>query len=196
MRTRISNIANGMRVQEGCWTSGSAAVAGAHRRRRPSFSCARRASTENLQDAPRCIAGLDTVVGWGQDIRPWVESMISSLSIPKSHSHAGHREYDALKRLLIGMRRRSAPRPAQSVPRDRYWARKRSRACSTSGSPFMLVTTLSPVIDHDKASKIAQAMNDDLHAQAGRGAVGRRQRTAARQVVDARKMVGNGFVGA
>jgi len=61
----------------------------------------------------------------------------------------------------------------------------------------MLVTALSPVIGYDKASKIAhKAMDDDLTLKQAAVQSGDVSETQFNEVVDARKMVGNGLSGA
>lgn len=61
----------------------------------------------------------------------------------------------------------------------------------------MLVTALSPVIGYDKASKIAhKAMDDDLTLKQAAVQSGDVSETQFNEVVDARKMVGNGLAGA
>ncbi len=61
----------------------------------------------------------------------------------------------------------------------------------------MLVTALSPVIGYDKAAKIAHdAMDDDLTLQQAALQSGDVDERQFDEVVDARKMVGNGLAGA
>ena len=61
----------------------------------------------------------------------------------------------------------------------------------------MFVTALSPVIGYDKASKIAhKAMDDDLTLKQAALQSGNVDEKRFDEVVDARKMVGNGLAGA